>query len=88
DAIDYAAKDAKLGGRYAVRYFAPPTSVFQKLFMGFGNSASARVLAWLGLDAPQSWLQAVPRLAPELQLLEHAQPGKPLTYAYCFCRIY
>lgn len=88
DAIDYAAKDAKLGGRYAVRYFAPPTSAFQKLFMGFGNSASARVLAWLGLDAPQSWLQAVPRLAPELQLLEHAQPGKPLTYAYCFCRIY
>lgn len=87
DAIDFAAKDAKLGGNYTVRYFEPPTSAFQRFFMGFGNSASARVLAWLGLHAPRSWLEAVPHLAPELQLLEHARPGKPVTYAYCFCRL-
>ncbi|WHZ19791.1 MAG: Signal peptide peptidase SppA (protease 4) [Rhodanobacteraceae bacterium] len=87
DAIDFAARDAKLGGNYAVRYFEPPTSAFQRFFMDFGNSATARMLTRLGLRVPQSWLEAVPRLAPELQLLEHVQPGKPITYAYCFCRL-
>lgn len=88
DAIAYAAKEAKLGNDYAVRYMQPPASAFQRFFLGLGNSASARVLASLGVRLPGSWLQALPRLAPELQLLEHAQPGKPLEYAYCFCRIH
>lgn len=87
DAIAYAAKEAKLGNDYAVRYVEPPSSAFQRFFLGLGNSASARVLAALGVRLPAAWLQALPRLAPELQLLEHAQPGKPLEYAYCFCRI-
>ena len=88
EAIATAARDAKLGNNYVVRYLEPPTSAFQRFFMGLGNSASARVLASLGIHVPSSWLAAVPRLAPELQLLERAQPDKPVTYAYCFCRVH
>lgn len=88
DAIAFAAKDAKLGDNYAVRYVEPATSTFQRIFQGFGNSASVRMLSALGVHLPQSWLAVVPRIAPELQLLEHAQADKPITYAYCFCRIH
>ncbi|MBS0383386.1 MAG: signal peptide peptidase SppA [Proteobacteria bacterium] len=88
DAIAYAAKDAKLGNNYAVRYIEPPSGAFQRLFMDLGNSATARMLSALGVHVPSSWLAALPRVAPELQLLEHAQPDKPVTYAYCFCRIH
>jgi protease-4 len=85
DAIAYAAKDAKLGSNFMVRYLEPPTSPLQRFFEGVGNSATARALAGLGMHLPASWLAAVPRIAPELQWLEQAQPGKPVTYAYCFC---
>ncbi len=88
DAIAYAAKQAKLGNDYAVRYMQPPTSAFQRFFLGVSNSASTKVLAALGVSLPESWLRALPRLAPELELLQQAQPGKPLEYAYCFCRIH
>lgn len=88
DAIAYAARDAKLGKDFAVRYIEPPTSPLQRFFEGIDNSATARVLAWFGMRLPASWLAAVPRIAPELQWLEHARPGKPTTYAYCFCRIH
>ena len=87
DAVADAAKSAKLGNDYAVRYVEQPTPAFQRFFLGLSDSASVRMLSALGLQVPKSWLAAVPRLAPELQLLEHAQPGKPITYAYCFCRI-
>ncbi|TAN08205.1 MAG: signal peptide peptidase SppA [Rhodanobacteraceae bacterium] len=87
-AIADAAKDAGLGaGGYTVRYLQPRLGVWQRLLLGAGDSASARALAALGLHLPRAWLTALPRLAPALQLLANAQPGKPVTYAYCFCRI-
>src|SRR5690242_6890467 len=87
DAIADAAKDAKLGDNYAVRYVEPPLNALQRFFLGVGDSASARVLTSLGLQLPKSWLLAVPKLLPELSWLQHAVPGKPVEYAYCFCRL-
>ena len=87
DAIAYAAKDAKLGSNYAVRYIEPPSSPLEKFLEGAGNSATAQALASLGVHVPKSWLAAVPELAPALSMLQYAQPGKPATYAYCFCQL-
>jgi protease-4 len=87
DAIRYAAHDAKLGHNYTVRFMRAPVSGWQRFFLGLSHSASARVLAALGIGVPQTWLAAIPRLAPALQLLRHAQPGKPTEYAYCFCQL-
>ncbi len=87
DAIAYAAKDARLGSRFVVRYIEPRSSPLERFLEGAGSSATARALASLGLHVPQAWLAAVPEIAPALALLEHAQPGKPTTYAYCFCRL-
>ena len=74
DAVAYAAKDAKLGNDYAVRYIEPPLNPLQRFFLGVGDSASARVLTSLGVQVPKSWLQ-------------NARAGKPVEYAYCFCRL-
>jgi len=87
DAIAYAAKDAKLGDNFAVRYFQPPVSLWQRFLLGAGDSASARVLTSLGLSLPKSWLIAAPEFLPELSWLQHAVPDKPAEYAYCFCRL-
>ena len=87
DAIAYAAKDAKLGDDFAVRYFQPPVSLWQRFLMGAGASASARMLTSLGLGLPKAWLIAAPKLLPELSWLQQAVPGKPTSYAYCFCRL-
>ncbi|HEX7324616.1 MAG TPA: signal peptide peptidase SppA, partial [Rhodanobacteraceae bacterium] len=87
DAIAYAAKAAKLGHHYSVRYLQPRASFFQRLTLGMGNSASVHALAALGVHLPRTWLAAIPHLMPALQLLEDAQPGKPTEYAYCFCRL-
>jgi protease-4 len=86
-AVAYAAKDAKLGDNYAVRYLQPPTSFWQRVLLGASDSASAHVLASLGFSLPKSWLLAMPKLLPDLQFLHHAQVGKPVAYAYCFCRL-
>ncbi|MGH8191955.1 MAG: signal peptide peptidase SppA [Rhodanobacteraceae bacterium] len=87
DAIAYAAKSARLGNDYAVGYVQPPTTVFQRFLEGIGNSATARLAASLGIHLPRAWLAAMPELAPALSMLEHAPPGKPVTYAYCFCTL-
>ena len=87
DAIAYAAKDAKLGDNFAVRYFQPPVSLWQRFLLGAGDSASARMLTAMGLSLPKAWLVAAPKLLPELSWLQHAVPGKPVQYAYCFCRL-
>lgn len=87
DAIAYAAKDAKLGSNYAVRYIEPPSSPLERFLEGAGNSATAQALAALGVHVPKAWLATVPELAPALSMLQRAQPGKPATYAYCFCQL-
>ncbi|HEX5353362.1 MAG TPA: signal peptide peptidase SppA [Rhodanobacteraceae bacterium] len=86
-AIAWAAKGAKIGNDYTVRYVEPPISAFQRFVLGIGNSASAHALASLGLQLPKSWLLAAPKLLPDLAWLRHAVPGKPVEYAYCFCRL-
>jgi protease-4 len=87
DAVAYAAKEARLGDDFAVRYIEPPLNPLQRFLLGVGDSASARVLASLGLQVPKSWLMAMPRLLPELSWLQNARAGKPVEYAYCFCRL-
>lgn len=87
EAIAYAAQDAKLGNNYAVRYVELPVSPFQRFLLSISNSASVRALTSLGLSLPKSWLMAAPRLLPELGWLQRAAPGKPVEYAYCFCRL-
>ncbi|MGH8182523.1 MAG: signal peptide peptidase SppA [Rhodanobacteraceae bacterium] len=87
DAIAWVARDAKLGVHYAVTYIQPPASFLQRFFLGASNSASARVLASLGLQLPKSWLLAAHKLLPELSWLQGARAGKPVEYAYCFCRL-
>jgi len=87
DAVAYAAKDAKLGDDYAMRYIEPPLNPLQRFFLGVGDSASARALTSLGLHLPKSWLLAIPKLLPELSWLQNARAGMPVEYAYCFCRL-
>ena len=87
DAIAYAAHSAGLGKAYAVRYIQPPLSAWQRLLVGVGDSVSVRALASMGVRLPESWLLAAPKLLPELGWLRHVAPGKPVEYAYCFCRL-
>lgn len=86
-AIAYAAKDAKLGNAYSVRYVEPRMSAFQRFLLGASDSASAHVLVSLGLKLPAAWRAALPRLLPDFAWLRAAPVGKPVTYAYCFCRL-
>ena len=88
DAIAYAAKDAKLGDNYAVRYVELPTSPLQRVLLGISDSASVRMLSALGLHLPAAWVAAIPQVATELQWLQGAQVGKPTAYAYCFCALH
>jgi protease-4 len=87
DAIAYAAKAAKLGDDFAVRYIQPPVGPWQRFLLDMGDSASMRMLTSLGMSLPRSWLAAAPEFLPELAWLQHAVPGKPVKYAYCFCRL-
>jgi protease IV len=86
DAIAYAAHTARIGNDYAVRFVQPPVSALQRFFVDAGNSATASLLTSLGVRLPREWLAAT-GLAPVLKFLEHAQVGKPVMYAYCFCRL-
>lgn len=86
DALALAAADAKLGDNYSVRYVEKPLSPFQRLAQSMSEGSSARILSSLGAHLP-AWLTQIPKLAPELQLLQHAQAGKPQIYAYCFCSV-
>ena len=86
DAIKLAADDARLGGNYGVRYVEKPLSAFQRFLLNFGEGGGARALSALGIRLPD-FVAQLPKLAPELQLLQHAQAGKPQVYAYCFCAL-
>lgn len=87
DAIRIASQDAKLGNDYAVSYVEKPMSPFQRFLLNFGDGSAARVLASMGIRLPD-FVAQIPKLAPELQLLQHAQAGKPQVYAYCFCTVH
>ena len=87
EAIKIASQDAKLGNDYAVSYVERPMSPFQRFLLNFGDDSAARVFASLGIRLPD-FVAQIPKLAPELQLLQHAQAGKPQVYAYCFCTVH
>ncbi|MBS0433052.1 MAG: signal peptide peptidase SppA [Proteobacteria bacterium] len=86
DAIRLAAQDAKLGNNYAISYVEKPMSPFQRFLLNFGDGSAAHILAALGVRLPD-FVAQIPKLAPELQLLQHAQAGKPQVYSYCFCTV-
>ena len=66
--------DARVGGRYRMS------------FTNFGDGNGARVLSALGSRVPD-FVAQLPKLAPELRLLQHAQVGKRQVYSYCFCSV-
>jgi len=83
-AVAEAARLAKLGKDYPVRYVEAPQSGFERFLIGMNQSASVHVLQSWGIQLP-GWVAQLPAMAPELQLLRHARAGKPNVYAYCFC---
>ena len=85
DAEAEAAKLAKLGPHYAVRYQQAPMSAFQSFLIGFSQSASVDLLQSWGLRLPPWFAQVHALAAPELSLLQGAKAGVPNVYAYCFC---
>ncbi|MBD8899418.1 signal peptide peptidase SppA [Rhodanobacter sp. DHG33] len=85
DAEDAAAKLAKLGTDYSVRYQQAPMGVVESFLVGFGQSASVELLQSWGLRLPPWFAQVHAMVAPELSLLRNAKAGTPNVYAYCFC---
>jgi protease-4 len=83
-AVAAAAKLAKLGAGYPVRYQEAPLGGFARFMIGLNQEASVRVLRSWGVRLP-SWVAQLPAMAPELQLLRNAKAGTPNIYADCLC---
>ena len=83
-AVAAAAKLAKLGEGYPVRYQEAPLGGFERFLIGLNQNASVRVLQSFGVRLP-SWVAQLPAMAPELQLLRSAKAGTPNIYADCLC---
>ncbi|BFI94814.1 MAG: signal peptide peptidase SppA [Rhodanobacter sp.] len=84
DAEAEAARLAKLGTDYPVRYQQAPMGAFESFLVGFSQSASVEWLQSWGVRLPP-WFAQVHAIAPELSLLRDARAGTPNIYAYCFC---
>ncbi|MEO9078754.1 MAG: signal peptide peptidase SppA, partial [Rhodanobacter sp.] len=84
EAIADAAKLAKLGKDYPVRYEEAPLGGFERFMVGLNHQASVHLLQSWGVRLP-GWFAQLPPLAPELQLLRHAKAGTPNIYADCLC---
>jgi protease IV len=83
-AVAYAAKQARLGKGYPVRYVEQPLGGFEHFLVGLNQSAAVRVAQSYGLHLPR-WIGQLPEALPELKLLKTARAGRPNVYAYCFC---
>jgi protease-4 len=83
-AVADAAKLAKLGKDYPVRYEEAPVSGFERFLINMNHNASTQLLQSWGVRLPR-WVAQLPALAPELQLLRHAKAGTPNIYADCLC---
>jgi len=68
-----------------VYYIGEPMSPFERVLMGFGDSALASIAIHHGFTLPPWLASFAPRVAGPLQMLQNAQPGKVNAYAYCFC---
>ena len=84
DAGAEAARLAKLGRNYPVRYAQAPMGALESFLVGFSQNASVELLRSWGLRLPP-WFAQVQALAPELSLLRDAKAGTPNVYAYCLC---
>jgi len=90
DAVTAAAKLAKLGPHYAVRYIEPPLSLADRLIIAMVNNSNASLNANLASSLlPSTGFSGTPWYA-EMQRL--ADSFKAFTdprgiYAYCFCTI-
>ncbi|MEO8809672.1 MAG: signal peptide peptidase SppA, partial [Rhodanobacter sp.] len=84
DAVAEAARLAKLGKDYPVRYQEAPVSGFERFLIGMNRSVSVRLLQSWGVRLPR-WFAQLPALAPELELLRNAKAGTPNIYADCLC---
>ena len=84
DAVADAARLARLGKDYPVRYQQPPMGGFERFLSGLSQNASTRLLQSWGVRLPR-WFAQLPALSPELQLLRHARAGTPNIYADCLC---
>ncbi len=84
EAIAKAASLARLGKHYPVRYKELPSSVFAQWLLSLSHSAMVATLQSYGLHLPQMFVPPS-TLTTGLDLLLKAKPGKPNTYAYCFC---
>ena len=84
-ATDYAAKLAKLGKDYPVRYQEAPLGAFERMVINLNQNVSVHVLRAWGLRLP-GWVAQVPGLVPQLQWLRTARAGTPNIYADCLCR--
>ncbi|MGB9430146.1 MAG: signal peptide peptidase SppA [Gammaproteobacteria bacterium] len=86
DAVTEAAKLAKLGPHYSVRYIERPLSVFDKLLISMANSDNTRLSASLMPSANLGslpWLSQMQRLTDALAVFSDPRG----VYAYCFCNI-
>ncbi|MCW8807522.1 MAG: S49 family peptidase, partial [Rhodanobacter sp.] len=86
-AVADAARLAKLGKGYPVRYVEPERSGFQQFLINLDQNASVRILQTWGVRLP-SWVAQMPAMAPELQLLRNARAGAPNIYADCLCSLH
>lgn len=84
-ATAYAAKLAKLGKDYPVRYHEAPLGAFERMVINLNQNVSVHVLRAWGLRLP-GWVAQVPELVPQLQWLRTARAGTPNIYADCLCR--
>jgi len=83
-ATAYAAKLAKLGKDYPVRYHEAPLGAFERMVINLNQNVSVHVLRAWGLRLP-GWVAQVPGLVPQLQWLRTARAGTPNIYADCLC---
>lgn len=84
EAVAAAARLARLGQGYPVRYKEAPVSSFERFLIDMNRTAITQWLQSWGVRLPR-WLAQLPALAPELQLLRHAKAGTPNIYADCLC---
>lgn len=86
-ATAHAAKLAKLGKDYPVRYQEAPLGAFERMVVNFNQAVSVQVLRAWGLRVP-AWVVQVPQWVPQLQWLRNARAGTPNIYADCLCHPY
>ncbi|MGH8321219.1 MAG: S49 family peptidase, partial [Gammaproteobacteria bacterium] len=86
DAVAEAAKLAKLGPQYSVRYIERPLSLSDKLLIAIANSSNSSLAAGL---LPEATLNTTPWYGEMLRLTNSfkAFSDPRGVYAYCFCTI-